>query len=51
MAGYVLDQRGQRRVVALFINHANAAAGQLAQDALLQWVSSSASGGEIKPPA
>ena len=38
LAGYVLDQRGQRRVVVLFINHANAAAGQPAQDALLQWV-------------
>ncbi|MEK7362022.1 MAG: D-alanyl-D-alanine carboxypeptidase, partial [Pseudomonadota bacterium] len=38
MAGYVLDQRGQRHVVVLFINHANAAAAQPAQDALLQWV-------------
>ena len=38
LAGYVLDQRGPRRVVVLFINHANAAAGQSAQDALLQWV-------------
>jgi len=38
LAGYVLDARGQRRVVVLFINHANAAAGQAAQDALLQWV-------------
>jgi len=38
LAGYVLDQRGQRRVVVLFINHANAAAAQPAQDALLQWV-------------
>ena len=38
LAGYVLDQRGQRHVVVLFINHANAAAGQPAQDALLQWV-------------
>jgi len=38
LAGYVLDRRGQRHVVVLFINHANAAAGQPAQDALLQWV-------------
>jgi len=38
LAGYVLDQRAQRRVVVLFINHANAAAGQPAQDALLEWV-------------
>ena len=38
LAGYVLDQRGQRHVVVLFINHPNAAASQSAQDALLQWV-------------
>jgi D-alanyl-D-alanine carboxypeptidase/D-alanyl-D-alanine-endopeptidase (penicillin-binding protein 4) len=38
LAGYVLDQLGRRRVVVLFINHANAAAGQPAQDALLEWV-------------
>jgi D-alanyl-D-alanine carboxypeptidase/D-alanyl-D-alanine-endopeptidase (penicillin-binding protein 4) len=38
LAGYVLDQRGQRHVAVLFINHANAAAAQPAQDALLQWV-------------
>jgi len=37
LAGYVLDQRGRRRVVVMFINHANAAAGQPAQDALLEW--------------
>jgi D-alanyl-D-alanine carboxypeptidase/D-alanyl-D-alanine-endopeptidase (penicillin-binding protein 4) len=38
LAGYVLDRRGQRQIVVLFINDANAAAGQPAQDALLQWV-------------
>ena len=38
LAGYVLDRRGQRRIAVLFINHANAAAGQPAQDALLEWV-------------
>jgi D-alanyl-D-alanine carboxypeptidase/D-alanyl-D-alanine-endopeptidase (penicillin-binding protein 4) len=38
LAGYVLDQHGRRRVVVFFINHANAAAGQPAQDALLEWV-------------
>ncbi len=38
LAGYVLDAHGRRRVVVMFINHANAAAGQAAQDALLQWV-------------
>ena len=38
LAGYVLDQRGRRRVVVLFINHPNAAASRPAQDALLEWV-------------
>jgi D-alanyl-D-alanine carboxypeptidase/D-alanyl-D-alanine-endopeptidase (penicillin-binding protein 4) len=38
LAGYVLDKRGQRCIVVLFINHANAAAAQPAQDALLEWV-------------
>lgn len=38
LAGYVLDNRGHRRVVVLFINHPNAEASQPAQDALLDWV-------------
>ena len=38
LAGYVLDKYGRRYAVVLFINHANAAAAQPAQDALLQWV-------------
>jgi D-alanyl-D-alanine carboxypeptidase/D-alanyl-D-alanine-endopeptidase (penicillin-binding protein 4) len=38
LAGYVLDRRGQRSLVVMFINHPNAAAGQPAQDALLKWV-------------
>lgn len=38
LAGYVLDRRGRRRVVVMFINHANAAACRPAQDALLEWV-------------
>jgi serine-type D-Ala-D-Ala carboxypeptidase/endopeptidase (penicillin-binding protein 4) len=38
LAGYVLDKRGQRNVVVMFVNHANAAAAQPAQDALLEWV-------------
>jgi serine-type D-Ala-D-Ala carboxypeptidase/endopeptidase (penicillin-binding protein 4) len=38
LAGYVLDKHGRRRVVVLFINHANAAAARPAQDALLEWV-------------
>jgi D-alanyl-D-alanine carboxypeptidase/D-alanyl-D-alanine-endopeptidase (penicillin-binding protein 4) len=38
IAGYVLDARGRRVAVVLIVNHANAGAGQAAQDALLKWV-------------
>jgi D-alanyl-D-alanine carboxypeptidase/D-alanyl-D-alanine-endopeptidase (penicillin-binding protein 4) len=38
IAGYVLDKTGRRWIVVFFVNHANAAAAQPAQDALLQWV-------------
>lgn len=38
VAGYVLDRNGRRKVVVFFINHANAAAAQPAQDALLRWI-------------
>jgi len=38
IAGYVLDRNGRRQAVVFLINHANAQAGQAAQDALLQWV-------------
>lgn len=38
IAGYVLDNQGRRWVVVCMINHANAANGQAAQDALMQWV-------------
>ena len=38
MAGYVLAGSGKRYVVVCIINHHNAARGQEAQDALLQWV-------------
>ncbi len=38
LAGYVLDRRGRRFVVAFFVNHVNAAASQPAQDAMLKWV-------------
>ena len=38
IAGYVLDRDGRRHVVVFMINHANAAAGQPAMDALLRWV-------------
>jgi D-alanyl-D-alanine carboxypeptidase/D-alanyl-D-alanine-endopeptidase (penicillin-binding protein 4) len=38
IAGYVLDKNSKLEVVVFMINHPNAAAGQAAQDALLQWV-------------
>ena len=38
IAGYVLDQRGQRWVVVFLINDAKALNGKAAMDALLNWV-------------
>jgi D-alanyl-D-alanine carboxypeptidase/D-alanyl-D-alanine-endopeptidase (penicillin-binding protein 4) len=38
IAGYVLASSGKYYVVVFLINHPNAAGGQAAQDALLQWV-------------
>jgi D-alanyl-D-alanine carboxypeptidase/D-alanyl-D-alanine-endopeptidase (penicillin-binding protein 4) len=38
IAGYVLDKKGRRWIVVFFVNHANAAGAQAAQDALLEWV-------------
>jgi D-alanyl-D-alanine carboxypeptidase/D-alanyl-D-alanine-endopeptidase (penicillin-binding protein 4) len=38
MGGYVLDRRGQRVVVVMIVNHANAHQAQPAMDALLRWV-------------
>jgi D-alanyl-D-alanine carboxypeptidase/D-alanyl-D-alanine-endopeptidase (penicillin-binding protein 4) len=38
IAGYVLDKSGRRWIVVFFVNHANAAGAQAAQDALLEWV-------------
>ncbi len=38
IAGYVLDSAGRQFAVVFYINHANAAAGGAAQDALLDWV-------------
>ena len=38
IAGYVLDNQGRRVAVVLIVNHANAGAGQAAQDALLKWI-------------
>jgi D-alanyl-D-alanine carboxypeptidase/D-alanyl-D-alanine-endopeptidase (penicillin-binding protein 4) len=50
IAGYVLDQNSRRHVVVFFINHANAARGQAAQDALLKWVHDSAAAPQPLPP-
>ncbi|MDD5329039.1 MAG: D-alanyl-D-alanine carboxypeptidase/D-alanyl-D-alanine-endopeptidase [Sulfuricella sp.] len=38
IAGYVQDAKGRIMVVVCIVNHANAGAGQAAQDALLDWV-------------
>jgi D-alanyl-D-alanine carboxypeptidase/D-alanyl-D-alanine-endopeptidase (penicillin-binding protein 4) len=38
IAGYVLDRRGRRQAVVMFVNHPNASAAQGAMDALLRWV-------------
>lgn len=38
IAGYVHDRKGRNIIVTFLINHPNAAAGQAAQDALLEWV-------------
>jgi D-alanyl-D-alanine carboxypeptidase/D-alanyl-D-alanine-endopeptidase (penicillin-binding protein 4) len=37
MAGYVLDRSGNRVVVVMLVNHANAQQAQPAMDALLRW--------------
>lgn len=38
VAGYVLDARGKRWIVVMFVNHANAHAAQPSLDALVEWV-------------
>ena len=38
IAGYVRDRAGKWQIVVFLVNHANAAAAQRAQDALLEWV-------------
>jgi len=38
IAGYVHDAKGRVFAVVCLINHANAGAGQAAQDALLEWI-------------
>ena len=43
IAGYVLDARGNRKVVVFIINHTQAGQAQAAQDALLNWVYSAES--------
>jgi D-alanyl-D-alanine carboxypeptidase/D-alanyl-D-alanine-endopeptidase (penicillin-binding protein 4) len=45
LAGYVLDRNGRRLAVVFFVNHANAAASQVAHDAVLHWAYGSALGG------
>jgi len=37
VAGYVLDTRGERRVVVMIVNHDNANRAQAALDALVEW--------------
>jgi D-alanyl-D-alanine carboxypeptidase/D-alanyl-D-alanine-endopeptidase (penicillin-binding protein 4) len=37
MAGYVLDRKGQRKVVVMLMNHPNAPDAEAATDALLRW--------------
>jgi D-alanyl-D-alanine carboxypeptidase/D-alanyl-D-alanine-endopeptidase (penicillin-binding protein 4) len=41
IAGYVHAQSGKQWIVVLIINHPNAASGQAAQDALIEWVQKS----------
>lgn len=38
IAGYVQSRSGKQWIVVFLINHANASAGQRAQDALVEWV-------------
>jgi D-alanyl-D-alanine carboxypeptidase/D-alanyl-D-alanine-endopeptidase (penicillin-binding protein 4) len=38
IAGYVHGQSGKQWTVVFIINHANAAASQAAQDALIEWL-------------
>ena len=38
LAGYMLDNSGQRVVVVVFVNHAKAILSRAAMDALLQWI-------------
>ena len=40
VAGYVLSRSGKRWLMVFLINHPNAGAGQLAQNALIEWIQS-----------
>ncbi len=48
LAGYVIDAQSRRWIVVAIINHPNAARGQAALDALVQWVYRSAAGWDPK---
>ena len=37
-AGYVFDRKGRRMAVVCLVNHPNAAAAKVVEDALLEWV-------------
>jgi D-alanyl-D-alanine carboxypeptidase/D-alanyl-D-alanine-endopeptidase (penicillin-binding protein 4) len=41
LAGYFMDAEGRRKVLVLFINHANPAQALQAQQAILTWALSS----------
>lgn len=43
LAGYLLDRRGNRFAVVMFVNHANAGQAEAAQAALLDWIYEAAS--------
>jgi len=47
IAGYVLDQNGQRHAVVMMVNHPEAGNSRKAQDALIEWVWSGAA--QAKP--
>ncbi len=38
IAGYVQSHSGRQWIMVFYINHHNAAAGQRAQDALVEWL-------------
>jgi len=38
IAGYVIDEKGRRWIIAMMVNHANANGAQPALDALVEWI-------------